>query len=108
MLQVTVREEYAEILAPLQVSVDDALHKYALDKTRSRILELEQRLATFEERYGCSYDLFAYRTAMDEAYVRHLDEDPTTQEWEGDQLAWEFDAEELREWRHRLQMLSIA
>ena len=76
-----------------------------LDKTRNRILELEQRLQTWEERYGCSYDLFAYRTATDEEYVKQLDVDAATQQWEGDLISWEFDVEELREWRRRLQRL---
>ena len=107
MLNVQVREDYATILTPLQESVDEALRRYALEMTRVRILELEQRLQKHEEKYGCSYDLFAYRTATDEEYVRQLDASPATQRWEGDLISWEFDAQELREWRRRLQRLLI-
>ena len=106
MLTVQVKEEYAAILEPLQESVDEALYRYALEKVQARILEIEQQVQKWEERYGCSYDLFAYRTATDEAYVKQLDANPATQQWEGDLISWGFDVEELREWRHRLQKLS--
>ncbi len=107
MLTVQVKEEYAAILEPLQESVDEALRRYALEKVQARILEIEQQVQKWEERYGCSYDLFAYRTATDEDYVKQLDADPTTQQWEGDLISWEFDVEELRAWRQRLQKLRI-
>ncbi len=105
MLKVQVKEEYAVILDPLQESVDEALHRYALEKVQTRILELEQRTQRWEEKYGCSYDLFAYRTATDEEYIKQLDADPNSQQWEGDLISWEFDAEELREWRRHLPKL---
>ncbi|MBE7467547.1 MAG: hypothetical protein HS114_00190 [Anaerolineales bacterium] len=105
MLKVQIKEEYADILDPLQESVDEALHRYALEKVQTRILELEQRAQDWEERYGCSYDLFAYRTATDEEYVKQLDASAATQQWEGDLISWEFDTEALREWRRHLQKL---
>ena len=106
MLQVLVKEAYAEILDPLQESVDEALHRYALDKVQARIIEMEQRVQQWEEKYGCSYDLFTHHTATDEDYVKQLETDPETQQWEGDLVSWEFDVEELREWRRHLQKLS--
>lgn len=105
MLNVQVREDYATILAPLQESVDEALRRYALEKARAQLMELEQRLQKHEDKYGCSYDLFAYRTATDEDYIRQLNAVRATQEWEGDLISWEFDTEELREWRRRLRNL---
>ncbi len=105
MLQVLVKEEYAEILDPLQESVDEALHRYALDKVHSRLIKIEQRVQQWEEKYGCSYDLFAHRTATDDDYVEQLEAEPETQQWEGDLVSWEFDVEELREWRRHLQKL---
>lgn len=108
MLNVQVREDVAAVLEPLQETVDEALRRYAIEKTEARILEIERRLQLWEEKYGCSYDLFAYRTATDEEYVRQLDANPATQQWEGDLIAWEFDVEELREWRRRLQRLLTA
>ena len=106
MPRVQVKEEYAAILEPLQESVDEALRRYALEKVQVRILEWEQQVQRWEEKYGCGYDLFAYRTTIDEEYVRQLDADPDTQQWEGDSISWEFDVRELREWRHRLRTLS--
>ena len=107
MLKVQVKEEYAVILEPLQESVDEAVHRYALEKVQARILGLEQQAQDWEEKYGCSYDLFAYRTATDEEYVKQLDATLATQQWEGDLISWEFDTEALREWRRHLQTLSI-
>jgi soluble cytochrome b562 len=105
MPTVQVRDEYAAILEPLQESVDEALRRYAIEKVQARILELERKVQKWEEKYGCSYDLLAYRTATDEEYVKQLDADPSTQQWEGDLLSWEFDVEELREWRRHLHRL---
>ena len=105
MPRVQVKEEYAAILEPLQESVDEALRRYAIEKAQNRVLELEQAVQEWEEKYGCGYDLFAYRAATDEGYVEQLDSTPVTQQWEGDSISWEFDARELREWRRRLKML---
>ncbi len=105
MLNVQIKETYVAILQPLEASINEALHRYALEKVQARLLELDQRAQQWEEKYGCSYDLFAYRTATDEAYVAGLDADLATQQWEGDLLTWEFDTEELRQWRHHLQTL---
>lgn len=107
MLNVQVREDYAAILTPLQQSVDEALRRFAVEKTRTRLWELEQRVQKHEEKYGCSYDLFAYRMTTDESYARQLDATPATQQWESDLISWEFDTQELREWRRRLQNLLI-
>ena len=68
-------------------------------------MEFEQQVQQWEEKYGCSYDLFAYRTGIDTEYVTQLDADISTQQWEGDLMTWEFDAEGLREWRRHLQKL---
>jgi hypothetical protein len=106
MHQVAVDETYAAILQPLEEHVDEALRRYALEKVQERLLELEQRVQKWEEKYGCSYDLFAFRTATDEAYVDALNQDPETRLWESDLLAWEFDSTQLQEWRRRLQKLS--
>ncbi len=105
MLEVQVKEEYAAILEPLQENVDAALRQYSIEKAKTRVLELEQLLQKQEERYGCSCDLLTYRTTTDEEFVKQLDADPATQQWEGDLIAWEFDVEELRQWRRRLQRL---
>ncbi len=106
MLKVQLDEVYATILDPFQASVEEAVQRYALLKAQARLWELEQNVQRWEDKYGCSYDLFAYRTATDADYVAQLDADRSTQEWEGDSITWEFDQEALREWRQRLQKLS--
>ncbi len=106
MLQVQVDETYATILRPLEDHIEEALRRYALEKVQEQLLNLERRVQNWETRYGCSYDLFAYRTAVDEEYVQQLNTDPATQLWESDLLAWEFDNNELQEWRRHLQTLS--
>lgn len=106
MLQVQVDESYATILWPLEKHVDEALRRYALEKVQGQLLDLERRVQHWEDKYGCSYDLFAFRTATDEAYVQSLNAQAATQLWESDLLAWEFDHIELQEWRKHLQMLS--
>ena len=101
MVSVQIREEYAAMLEPLEESVDTALRHYAIEKARARILDIEPGLQKHEEKYGCSYDLFVYRTTTDEEFVRQLDANAATQQWESDLIDWEFDVEELREWRLR-------
>ncbi|MFP4394402.1 MAG: hypothetical protein ACLFTI_03980 [Anaerolineales bacterium] len=105
MVEVQLDEAYAAILEPFQASVEEAVRSYALEKAQARLWELEQNVQRWEEKYGCSYDLFSYRTATDAEYVMELETNPATQEWEGDSIAWEFDQEVLREWRQRLQKL---
>ncbi|MBE2197585.1 MAG: hypothetical protein IAE79_03175 [Anaerolinea sp.] len=106
MLQVQVSETYATILQPLDKHVNEALRRYALEKVQEQLLHLEKQVQQWEDKYGCSYDLFAFRTATDEAYVQELNTHPATQLWESDLLAWEFDAAQLQEWRRHLQILS--
>ena len=77
---------------------------FTIEEARTQISDLEQRLQKYEDKYGCSYDLFAYRTATDEDYIRELNAVLATQQWEGDLISWEFDTEELWEWRRRLQL----
>lgn len=105
MLHVQIDETYAAILEPLQESVEEAVHYYALEKVKRRLLELEQKVQRWEDKYQCGYDLFAYRTATDEAYVTELDAHTETQQWEGDLISWEFDHEELQAWRRHLKNL---
>ncbi len=54
-------------------------------------------MGVWEEKYQCSYDLFAYRTATDDAFIDDLNADLATQQWEADLFAWEFYATELDE-----------
>lgn len=104
-MMMTLKEPYVEVLEHLgdvQRRVDEALYQYALREAQQQILTLETQVQAWEKKYGCSYDLFAYRTATDTTYVRDLNIAPATQLWEADLLTWEFYATELKEWRQRL------
>ncbi|MFB0546585.1 MAG: hypothetical protein ACETWB_06720 [Anaerolineae bacterium] len=106
MITVRVKKEYQDILAPdenLQETVDALLREQAIERANRRIVELRQKMQGWEEKYGCSYDLFVYRTATDEEYVAQLNASTDTAQWEADLLTWEFYAQELREWYQRLQ-----
>ena len=109
MKTVVVRESYTEILEHLgdfEQVADDALREYAVHQAEQQILELQERVSTWEGKYGCSFDLFAYRTSTDQAYVQELEANPDTSQWEADLFSWEFYAMELKEWRQRLNSIS--
>ncbi len=109
MATLTVKEPYKEVLAHLgdvQQQVDEALRQYAVQQAQQQVLDLEARVQEWKAKYACSYDLFAYRTATDEDYVRQLNQAAQTQDWEADLFTWEFYATELREWRQRLATLA--
>lgn len=95
-----------EYLGDVQKHVDEALYHYTLQQAQQQILSLESQVQPWEEKYGCSYDLFAYRTAVDETYVHELNAHPETHMWEADLLTWEFYAAELKAWRQRLNTLT--
>lgn len=107
MLQIEISETYADILKPLQTHVDEALRRYALEQVQQKLLESEQHVQVWEQKYGCTYDLFVYRTATDPDYVAQLNQNEETQLWESDLIAWEFDVKDWQTWRHHLQSLSI-
>ncbi len=106
-----LNQSYAQVLEHLgdvQKHVDEALYRYALQQAQQQILDLEGQVQQWEEKYGCSYDLFAYRTAVDETYVHELNAHPETCMWEADLIAWEFYATELKAWRQRLRTLTMS
>ena len=109
MLQVEIKETYADILYPLQDHVDEAMRRYALETVQTRLFELEDRVQQWVEKYGCSYDLFVYRLTTDETYVDQLNSTPKTQLWDSDLLAWEFDVKDLQVWQqHYLTVLPVS
>ncbi len=109
MPTVVLKEPYTRALKHLgdpQQVVDEALHQYVFQVAQRRILELQEKISAWEEKYGCSYDLFAYRTSTDETYVRELEANPETREWESDLFSWEFYDAELKEWKQLLRSIS--
>ncbi len=108
MIAVHIKEAYADALAPLEPSVEEAVRRMAIKRANERIAELQRKVAGWQERYQRSYEFFAYRTAMDEEYVAELNSRSETQQWEADLAAWEFYATELAEWQKRLQNILTA
>ena len=108
MIAVHIKEAYADALSPLESSVDEAVRRMAIERANERIAELQRKVAAWQMKYQCSYELFAYRTATDEEYVTHLNSRPDTQQWDADLAAWEFYATELAEWQKRLQNILTA
>lgn len=111
MPTIALKEPYTHVLEHLgniQQVVDEALRQYTLQKVQQQVLDLQERVRAWEEKYGCSYDLFAYRTSTDEGYVRQLDAASETRQWEADLFSWEFYAAELKEWRQRLHTILTA
>lgn len=102
---IPVNKEYVTLFEQLQITVDEALHAYAFEAVQKNLLRLEKQMNQWEKKYGCSYDLFAYRTATDQTYVQKLEREPDKQDWEGDLIMWEVDALELNRWRNHLQKL---
>lgn len=108
MATILLNSKYADILAPLgdvQQAVDEALHRYAVEKIGERIGELRHAIRLFEQRYGYSYEAFYAHVAADENFVAGLRAINST--WERDFHQWEFYVEELREWLNRLEQLSM-
>jgi len=111
MGDVRVKDAYLEVFRPfgdVQGVVDSALQHYAIEKANEKIAALRRKIKVWEDKYGCTYEVFAYRTARDEEYVQELNHNPQTAMWEGDLIVWEFQARELAEWYQRLQDILIA
>lgn len=105
---IQVKDVFAQVLVPLEASVEQALRRLALERANQQIADLKQRTQTWEIKYDSSYELFAYRTATDESYVSELNADSQTNQWEADLIEWEFYATELDEWYKRLQSILMA
>lgn len=103
---VRVKDAYLEVFKPfgnIQAMVDSALKHYAIEKANEKIADLRGKAKVWENKYGCTYEVFAYRTATDEDYVQGLNKNVQTAMWEGDAIVWEFEAMELAKWYQRLQ-----
>jgi len=108
MVTIRIKDAYANALDPLEPSVEEAVRRLAIERANQRIAEIQQKVSTWQDKYQCSHELFAYRTATDEAYVAELNSAPATQQWEADLIAWEHYAAELAEWQKRLQSILTA
>ncbi len=108
---VRINDAYLEIFRPfgdIQAVIDSALKHYAIEKANEKIAELGRKVRVWEDRYGCTYEVFAYRASTDEEYLQELEKNPKAAMWEGDLIAWEFQAKELAKWYRRFQDILMA
>lgn len=102
---VQVDEIYVKVYEALQENVDEVLRQHAIQQVKQRLIDAEQRIQTWEAKYGCDYQTFAKRVATDEVYLQQIESNFETQMWEGDLFEWEFDMETLKEWQGYLEQL---
>jgi len=76
-----------------------------LKKAKTDYSEFQHRVQQWQNKYLCDYDLFTYKTSTDEIYVKELNQQFATADWEGDLFEWEVDQTELKRWQQQLQNL---
>jgi len=109
MITIAVQDKYAEILTAfgnVQESVDTALQRYTIEQITSKVNELRQRNAKYQDRYGADYPAFSQRIAEDEEYVEHI-ETTVSKTWEIDLADWEFCYQGINDWTRKLQDILI-
>lgn len=107
MTTLTLNPKYVEVLrafGSLEQTVEEAVHRYAVERINERIEKLRGEVLVFETKYGMSYESFYQQMMMDEAFVENLwNSNPT---WKIDFNAWEYYVETLTEWLKHLQRIS--
>jgi hypothetical protein len=99
-------QTYYKIYQDLQESVEDVLRNYAIKQVQQRLAKAQQNVQRWEAKYGCKYEMFAYQTSINMAYVDELNLNFDTMMWESDLIEWEVDMETLVKWKRHLQKLS--
>ena len=117
--QVTIPDKYQEILqiiGDLQVAVNNAIRRYALDIASEQIEKCEKEITHFQNKYvhfvhqrlrlmGCSYETFfeGITNGNNPEFLENLNHRHPT--WEADFNVWETYVEELQRWRNRVTKL---
>ncbi len=90
----------------LQESVNAALQRYTIDQISARIQSLHRKCNEFESKYGLKYEVFAKRTAEDEAFVAEV-EKSIDNLWETDLTDWEFCMKGINDWTEELKRILL-
>jgi len=101
---VTLDDRYVKALAPLgdlRASVDEAVHRYTVERITSVISGLQAKDAQWREKYGCDYETFVARSARDKRFIKQVENICKT--WEEDLAEWEFCHEGIQDWYQHLQ-----
>jgi len=106
--EVVIPDKYQEILqiiGDLQVAVDNAIRRYALDIASEQIEKCEDEIAHFQNKYGCSYETFleGITNGDNPEFLDNLNHRYPT--WEADFNVWETYIEELQRWKNRVTKL---
>ncbi len=105
-LTVPIHQNINDILSVVgqpEMVILDALRRYLLDICWQRIEQAEQKIATYEQRYGTIYDIFNQRVTTDEIFLGNLNK--TYPMWEADAIEWLYRLEEARAWRKRSETI---
>jgi hypothetical protein len=107
MTTLTLDPKYADVLRAfgnLEEAVEEAIHRYTLERVNERIEKARHEILTLETKYGMSYQQFNESVTTDEAFVERLEATYLT--WELDWQTWEYYEEVLAEWIGHLEKLS--
>jgi hypothetical protein len=108
-VQVIIPNKYVEILTPfgrIEQAVETALRRYTIEQISTKISELRQRDEVFQKKYGLDYETFVQRTAVDEAFVSHI-EATINKTWEADLAEWEFCHQGVEDWTQHLRNILL-
>jgi len=109
MTVITVEDKYVETLGAfenLQTAVNTALQMYTIEQITTKINGLRVKASQYRQKYALVYVNFSQRTAEDEDFVRHI-EDNVSKTWEVDLADWEFCHKGIQDWTRKLESILL-
>ncbi len=106
---ITVDSKYTDVLGVfgnVQDAFDLAIQRYTIEQITRKIAELRHRAEKYVSKYGCDYDTFVKRMAMDETFAAVIESDIDAA-WEIDLLDWEFSHKGIDDWTQKLQSILL-
>ena len=106
MASIAIREIYLETLHSLgdvSEEVEAAIRRHTVERISDKIASLRAEDRRWEEKYGCSYEVFREKTSNDPDFVERLHREQPT--WELDIAHWEFCHKGVQDWTQELQRI---
>lgn len=106
MASIAIREIYLETLHSLgdvNEEVEAAIRRHTVERISDKIASLRTEDRQWEEKYGCSYEVFREKTSSDPDFVERLHREQPT--WELDAAHWEFCHKGVQDWTQELQRI---
>jgi len=103
---IAIREIYLEALGSLgdvREEVEAAIRRHIVELISDKIASLRAEDRRWEEKYGCSYEVFRERMSSDPDFVERLHREQPT--WELDVAHWEFSHKGVQDWTEELQRI---